>query len=56
MTWLVPLAITVAAFWWAKSKFEPPATYGGHLMFNAMLLLVAANVSSAAWIIWLVIT
>lgn len=56
MTWLIPLAITVASFWWARSKFEKPMPYGGHLMFNLLLLLVAGNVSGLAWFIWAVLT
>ena len=53
MSWLIPLSVTLGAFWVAVSSFAPPARYGWHLLHNLMLLLIAANVAGLAWVVWL---
>jgi len=49
--WLVPLAITIAAFWWCHSQ-----DYRGSYNFNAMFTVpVTGLVICAAWMVYFAI-
>lgn len=58
--WVVPLAVTVAAFSIAiaKSDDRPTGDYGriGQGIGNAMLQGVALIVSLVAWLVWAIAT
>jgi hypothetical protein len=55
--WLLPLAITVAAFIWAMlAGREQPGLYGGGLIFNLLVWFAATIPALVAWLIWAVLT
>lgn len=59
--WLLPLAITVAAFiwqWWILKDKTTGGDYGpiGLAVFQAITFLGALVVSLFAWLVWAVLT
>lgn len=54
--WMIPLLITIAAFWWSSSKYNE-AESGGYISFpnNLFEFLAACLISTASWLIYFAI-